>query len=58
MEIKDYEIQCLGDTTEHKDNNSMNCSRRSNKLTNIMNNISNVRTCNGEIYQVANNSTI
>ena len=42
MEMKDYEIQCLGDTTEHKDNNSMKCSRKSNKLTNIMNNISDV----------------
>ena len=41
-----------------KNNSLMNYSRRNNKLTNNVNNISNVQTCNGEINQIAKNSTI
>ena len=36
----------------------MNYSRRNNKLINDVNNITNVRMCNGEIDQATNNNTI
>ena len=36
----------------------MNSNKKNNKLTNNVNNISNVQTCNGEINQATNNSTI
>ena len=41
-----------------KNNSLMNCYRRSNKLTNNVDNISNVQTYNGEIDQGTNNNTI
>jgi hypothetical protein len=41
-----------------KNNCPVNSSRRSNKLTNNMNNICNIWTSNGEIYQTPNNSAV
>ena len=36
----------------------MNYNKRSNKLTNNVNNISNVQMCDCEIYQATNNGTM
>jgi hypothetical protein len=58
MKVKDSEKLYPEDITKYEEQLPVNSSRRSNKLTNNMNNICNILTSNGEIYQTPNNNTV